>query len=81
MFGHPMLGDGWQTDMGQIYIILGAPQNPADAAKWFGLAVDAVPPYEQGVPRLVSLLAQQQKYTELAHKARAAELEARAKTL
>ena len=40
--------------------------NSAEAAKWFGLAVDAVPPYEQGVPRLVSLLAQQQKYAELA---------------
>jgi GWxTD domain-containing protein len=30
MFGHPMLGDGWQTDMGQIYITLGAPQQKAD---------------------------------------------------
>jgi len=44
-----------------------AQANSAEAAKWFGLAVDAVPPYEQGVPRLVSVLAQQQKYTELAH--------------
>jgi tetratricopeptide (TPR) repeat protein len=41
--------------------------NSTEAARWFGLAVDAVPPYEQGVPRLVSLLAQQQKYTDLAH--------------
>jgi GWxTD domain-containing protein len=23
MFGHPTLGDGWHTDMGQIYITLG----------------------------------------------------------
>jgi GWxTD domain-containing protein len=30
MFGHPMLGDGWQTDQGQIYIILGAPKQKAD---------------------------------------------------
>jgi GWxTD domain-containing protein len=40
--------------------------NAADAAKWFGLAVDAAPPYEQGLPRLVGLLSQQQKYAELA---------------
>jgi hypothetical protein len=38
-----------------------------EAARWFGLAVDAVPPFEQGLPRLVGLLAQQQKYAELAH--------------
>ena len=30
MFGHPMLGDGWHTDMGQIYITLGAPKQKAD---------------------------------------------------
>jgi GWxTD domain-containing protein len=30
MFGHPMLGDGWQTDQGQIYITLGAPKQKAD---------------------------------------------------
>ena len=29
-FGHPMLGDGWRTDMGQIYIILGPPKQKAD---------------------------------------------------
>jgi GWxTD domain-containing protein len=36
------------------------------AVKWFALAVDGAPPYEQGLPRLVGLLAQQQKYAELA---------------
>ena len=40
--------------------------NSAEAAKWFGLAVNAAPPYEQGLPRLVGLLSQQQKYAELA---------------
>jgi GWxTD domain-containing protein len=40
--------------------------NSADAAKWFSLAVNAAPPYEQGLPRLVVLLSQQQKYAELA---------------
>jgi GWxTD domain-containing protein len=40
--------------------------NSTEAAKWFGLAVKGVPPYEQGLPRLVGLLAQQQKYAELA---------------
>jgi GWxTD domain-containing protein len=30
MFGHPMLGDGWHTDMGQVYITLGAPKQKAD---------------------------------------------------
>jgi GWxTD domain-containing protein len=30
MFGHPMMGDGWHTDMGQIYITLGAPKQKAD---------------------------------------------------
>jgi GWxTD domain-containing protein len=40
--------------------------NSADAAKWFSLAVNAAPPYEQGLPRLVSLLSQQQKYVEMA---------------
>jgi GWxTD domain-containing protein len=40
--------------------------NSAEAAKWFGLAVNAAPPYEQGLPRLVSLLSQQQKYADLA---------------
>jgi hypothetical protein len=40
--------------------------NDREAARWFGLAVNATPPYEQGLPRLVTVLAQQQKYTELA---------------
>jgi Tfp pilus assembly protein PilF len=40
--------------------------NTAEAAHWFSLAVNATPPYEQGLPRLVSVLAQQQKYAELA---------------
>jgi hypothetical protein len=40
--------------------------NPVDAAKWFELALNAAPPYEQGLPRLVGLLSQQQKYAELA---------------
>jgi tetratricopeptide (TPR) repeat protein len=40
--------------------------NSIEAAGWFGLALNGVPPYEQGLPRLVGLLAQQQKYTELA---------------
>jgi GWxTD domain-containing protein len=45
-----------------------AAQGNAEAAvRWFGLAVDADPPFEQGVPRLVGLLVQQQKYAELAH--------------
>jgi GWxTD domain-containing protein len=41
--------------------------NSAEAAEWFGMAVNAAPPYEQGLPRLVGLLAQQQKYAEMAH--------------
>ncbi len=40
--------------------------NSADAAKWFELALNATPPYEQGLPRLIGLLSQQQKYAELA---------------
>jgi Flp pilus assembly protein TadD len=40
--------------------------NSTDAAKWFELAVNATPPYEQGLPRLIGLLSQQQKYAELA---------------
>jgi GWxTD domain-containing protein len=59
--------EGYGQDDYKRGLSAAAQDNPADAAKWFGLAVDAVPPYEQGVPRLVSLLAQQQKYTELAH--------------
>jgi GWxTD domain-containing protein len=41
--------------------------NSVEAANWFLLAVDATPPYEQGLPRLVGVLAQQQKYAEMAH--------------
>jgi GWxTD domain-containing protein len=40
--------------------------NSADAAKWFELAIDGVPPYEQGLPRMVALFAHQQNYAELA---------------
>jgi GWxTD domain-containing protein len=40
--------------------------NSTEAVKWFALAVDGTPPYEQGLPRLIGLLAQQQKYAELA---------------
>lgn len=43
-----------------------AQDNSTEAVKWFSLAVDAVPPYEQGLPRLVGLLAEQKKSVELA---------------
>lgn len=31
-YGHPMLGDGWRTDMGRIYITLGPPKQRAEYA-------------------------------------------------
>jgi len=40
--------------------------NPAEATKWFELAVNAAPPYERGLPRLVALLTQQRDYAGLA---------------
>jgi GWxTD domain-containing protein len=40
--------------------------NPAEATKWFQLAVNAAPPYERSLPRLVALLTQQGDYAGLA---------------
>jgi Flp pilus assembly protein TadD len=40
--------------------------NSAEATKWFELAVNAAPPYERSLPRLVALLMQQRDYAGLA---------------